>query len=198
MPSGILLTGKRFGSLTVGRELRCDVYRCECKCGRTCTSFRSQLTKGSLRHCGCKYGKFSARSSRLPGFGHWRIYRGRDGKRHQRASSEYLSYMAMRNRCLYKTTCDYPEYGGRGIKICARWLEPRSVGFRNFLDDMGPRPIGKTLDRKDVQGHYCKENCRWADQTTQIANRRCILFPDGADEPPVVPIEQEEEALACG
>jgi hypothetical protein len=197
MPSGILLTGKRFGSLTVGRELRCDVYLCECKCGTNIEVFRSQLTKGSILHCGCLH-KRKAFYKKGHAFGHVRCYKGRDGRLHQRASSEYLSYLAMRNRCLYKSTIGYPEYGGRGIQICARWQESRGRGFKNFLEDLGPRPVGKTLDRKDVQGHYTPENCEWNDLSTQSHNQRRWLFPDGVGEPPVVPIEQEEEALAGG
>ena len=63
MPSGTLLTGKRFGYLTVGRELRCDVYHCTCKCGSKIDVFRSQLTKGAIRHCGC-IRKWRSRSRR--------------------------------------------------------------------------------------------------------------------------------------
>ena len=116
-----------------------------------------------------------------------------------KASSEYLSWAAMKNRCLYKTTLDYPNWGGRGIGICPRWLEQQAQGFKNFIEDMGPRPIGKTLDREKPNGHYCKENCRWADGDTQSQNRRYILFPDGVGEPPVVPMNDlEDELLACG
>ncbi len=196
MPSGILLTGKRFGYLTVGRELKCDVYRCECKCGTKIEAFRSQLTKGVLRHCGCKLDKIGREPTAKLSFGHHRTYIGRDGKRHSKSSSEYLSWSAMKNRCLYPTTIHYKDYGARGITICPRWIEPRSQGFRNFIDDMGPRPVGKTLDRRDVQGHYTPENCRWADASTQGFNRRCILFPDGEGEPPVVPMEIDAD-LAC-
>jgi hypothetical protein len=188
MPSGISLIGRKFGRLKVLRETSTeDIYVCECKCGKRVKLFRSQLTKSVVRHCGCQYGK--THKKKTAETCHIRIYFGRDGKRHQRASGELLSYWAMRNRCLYKTTGDYPDYGGRGIKICARWLVRRK-GFYSFLEDMGPRPIGDTLDRIDVQGHYEPDNCRWADDCLQKRNRRCILFPDG-DVPPVarVPVD---------
>ncbi len=51
-------------------------------------------------------------------------------------------------------------------------------GFKNSCDDMGPRPVGKTLDQKNPQGHYEPTNCRWADAETQTQNRRCVLYPD--------------------
>jgi hypothetical protein len=192
MPSGILLTGKRFGSLTVGRELRLDTYRCTCVCGATITAFRSQLTKGVLRNCGCTLKR------RGNTFGHIRYFIGRSGRRRQKASSEYLSYLSMRSRCLYKTTTGFELWGGRGIQICERWLEPRGRGFANFLHDLHARPVGTSLDRKNPNGHYEPGNCRWAQKDVQHGNRRCILWPGGEGEPPVVPIEQEEEALACG
>ena len=113
------------------------------------------------------------------------------------ASNEFYSWRAMRFRCLLKNDHAYSEYGGRGIKICQRWLLPRGVGFQNFLTDMGPRPICMTLDRIDVQGHYEPTNCRWADSDTQHRNQRKFLFPDG-EVPPVadVPIEPNDE-FAC-
>ena len=199
MPSGTLLTGKRFGSLTVGRELRCDVYRCTCKCGEKLDVFRSQLTKGSIRHCGCKYSKRHSWQRKKPSFGHHRTYKGRDGKLHQRASSELLSWLAMKGRCLYKTTPDYTNWGARGISICPRWLEPQAKGFRNFIEDMGPRPIGKTLDRKNPNGHYEPSNCRWADSDTQGQNRRFVLEANGIEVPQVVPMDDlDENPFVCG
>jgi hypothetical protein len=193
VPSGILLTGRRFGHLLVGRELRCDIYKCVCECGSKLTVWRSSLTKGVIRSC-----RACSTRKRSKYFAHVRFFIGRDGKRHQRSSSEYLSWCACRERCFVKTNAAYPNYGGRGITVDPAWLPPKGVGFKAFLKAMGPRPVGKTLDRIDVQGHYEPGNCRWADDDTQAQNRRCILFPDGV-EPPVadVPFDLDAE-LACG
>lgn len=84
---------------------------------------------------------------------------------------EYKSWQMMRSRCNNKKYTSYEYYGGRGIEVCPRWMEP-NTGFRNFIEDMGPRPDKYTLDRIDPEGHYCPENCRWSDKTTQSYNRR--------------------------
>lgn len=79
----------------------------------------------------------------------------------------YASWQAMRTRCLNPTSSDYPQYGGRGITICREW-----DAFERFLADMGARPAGHTLDRREVDGPYSPSNCRWATAKVQRANQR--------------------------
>jgi hypothetical protein len=76
----------------------------------------------------------------------------------------------MKQRCLNPKATGYKHYGGRGIRVCKRWQGPK--GFVNFLADMGPRPCGKTLDRKNVNGNYEPRNCRWATDALQSQNQR--------------------------
>ena len=76
-----------------------------------------------------------------------------------------------KQRCYNPNCRDFKFYGGRGIKICDRWLE----SFDNFLADMGLRPEGLTLERLDVDGDYSKENCVWATRREQVGNRRGTL-----------------------
>lgn len=77
----------------------------------------------------------------------------------------------MRRRCYDSARRDFKNYGGRGIKVCARWKS-----FRNFLADMGHRPPNTTLDRIDNDKGYSPKNCRWATKEQQLSNMRCNVF----------------------
>jgi len=81
----------------------------------------------------------------------------------------YNSWDNMKQRCLNENRADFPNYGGRGITICDEWIN----SFERFRDDMLPTyEAGLTLDRIDVNGNYCKENCRWATKKEQSVNTR--------------------------
>lgn len=79
----------------------------------------------------------------------------------------YISWMRMRDRCNNKKHHAFGRYGGAGVRVCERW-----DSFVNFLEDMGERPPGTSLDRLDNSKGYCKENCRWATEVQQQRNRR--------------------------
>lgn len=84
-----------------------------------------------------------------------------------KVSSTHRIWSAMKSRCQDKNCIGYPSYGARGITVCERWQS-----FTAFLEDMGPRPAGRSLDRINGKLGYFKENCRWATRKEQSSNQR--------------------------
>jgi hypothetical protein len=153
MPTFRDLTGQKFGRLLV--QFRAPnkgvqtTWTCLCDCGNITLSTSGNLTFGKSTSCGCG-----------------RIKHGHTTKRNQ--SGTYQTWRNMIRRCIDANNKDYKNYGARGITVCERWIE----SFDSFLADMGERPKGLTLDRKDNDGHYCPENCEWATRLQQCHNRR--------------------------
>jgi len=136
---------------------------CVCTCGVVGVYSCGSMCKGGTSSCGC-YRRELIKD---------RFATHRESDR----TIEFAAWSAMRQRCLSPTCQQYHNYGGRGIKICDRWLEPDGRGYMNFLEDMGRRPSNKySLDRIDVNGDYCPENCRWATLKEQNRNKRNTVF----------------------
>ncbi len=143
-----------YAGQTVGKKSR---WLCRCDCGSEKIVSGANLQRGSVLSCGC----FGREAARLRLFTHG-----------QTNSLEYKSWCGMKDRCTNSNSKDYPRYGGRGIKVCKRWLK-----FENFLADMGRKPTPKhSIEMVGNFGNYEPGNCKWATAAEQSNNRRSSRF----------------------
>ena len=155
------LTGKRFGRLIVIQ--RTDQYQsghiawlCRCDCGNVAVVSGNRLKQGVTKSCGCYKREKTAETHYTHGYRKTRLYR---------------TYRNMLSRCYNKNVENYKRYGMRGIKVCAEWQDPKAffewAVANGYRDDL-------SIDRIDVNGDYCPENCRWVTNAIQARNRRAF------------------------
>jgi hypothetical protein len=157
-------TGTKFNRFTIiseteryikpsGQKIR--RFKCECECGNIKIVSLSNLRNNVHKSCGC----FSNDNPSALKHSHCTNYN---------MSRTYVTWLNMKARCNYSKNNRFKHYGGRGIKVCHRWLN----SFENFLKDMGERPKGTSIDRINVDGNYEPGNCRWSTPKEQENNKR--------------------------
>lgn len=166
MPKKIDLVGKKFGRysvLGISHRFNGHIYwNCTCDCGEERTVNGNSLRRGISKSCGCLNSEVARDRMQTHGISRSRIYR---------------IYHGMIARCYKETSSRYPYYGERGISVEERWKG--NDGLFNFLSDMEPTyEDGLTLERKDVNGSYSRENCTWIGRKAQSRNTRRNVFVD--------------------
>lgn len=155
--------GEQFGRLIIVKEIELHKqpsgqvkrkFQCKCQCGNFIQVRLDHLKNGSIISCGCYHKEKLYKSSITHGLTNHPLY------------STWYGMLQRTNNSKHKS---YKDYGGRGIKVCDRWLETP----KNFFDDMGEKPSPNyTLDRINNDGHYEPSNCRWSTRSEQILNQR--------------------------
>jgi len=151
------LTGQRFGRLTVLKEAgrtkwKQIIWHCLCDCGNYKNIVSFSLKNGDSKSCSCFSREEAARRETTHGLS---------------KTSTFHIWHTMRAQCYNINASSYYLYGARGIKICKRWHK-----FENFISDMGIRPIGKSIERRNNNKGYFPENCYWATRKEQSRNTR--------------------------
>lgn len=157
------LTGKQFGRLKVisryGSRNGEVIWNCKCQCGRVAKVSTGKLNFGSVISCGCARSEKTTQRNETHGMSNTRLYE---------------IWSGMKKRCYNRNSSAYKNYGGRGIKICDEWKN----SFENFYDWslINGYKEDLTIERKDVNGDYCPENCCWITAQDQARNTRKTIY----------------------
>ena len=168
------IIGLRIGKLMVKckstqKSSSGSMYECICDCGNAVTVARCSLVSGHTNSCGCSRRIFLRDNK--PAYKHG----GESGTAKNRRERLYMVWCGMKERCYSSKHNRYKDYGGRGITVCEEWRNDYAVfrdwAMANGYDSEAPRGAC-TIDRINVDGNYCPENCRWVTMSIQSKNKR--------------------------
>jgi hypothetical protein len=184
------MTEKVCGRLTVIERAEVGMdhnarWRCLCECGKSVTISGSNLRRGTTRSCGCLQRQLAAVA----------IAERRTATHGMKGTPTYKSWVNAKQRCGNPRYHKFESHGGRGISMCDKW----SKSFEAFLEDMGVRPSGTSLDRyPNNDGNYEPGNCRWATPVEQSSNTRTNVLVEHDGRSQTVAAWAREFGLARG
>jgi hypothetical protein len=157
------MIGKKYNKLTIIEEVEKHVfpsgqtskkYKCVCDCNNITYVLKRHIVKNHTTSCGCHHKDVVKKLLTTHSLSNHKLY---------------LCWTNMKRRCYDVKNREYKRYGGRGIKVCDRWIN----SFENFLNDMGEKPASHySIDRINVDGNYGPTNCKWSTPKEQANNRR--------------------------
>ncbi len=158
------LTGKSFGRLTVVEYSHTNkhgvaMWKCKCDCGNERIVAGAHLRSGHTTSCGCFNLEAIKKRATKHGLKQTRLYN---------------TWLHIKDRCLNSSNKDFEHYGGRGIKVCREWADNFETFYKWAINNGYNDKL--TIDRINVNGDYCPENCRWVTQKKQCNNKRSNVF----------------------
>lgn len=140
----------------IWNKIKIRKFECRCDCGNLIVVKLNHLRNGNTKSCGCLNDEKRTQPKKIKHY-----------ESNHKRTVEYYTWISMKQRCYNSKAKNFKRYGGRGINVCDRWLN----SFEYFLEDMGRRPIGHSIDRINNNSNYEPTNCKWSTVIEQANNK---------------------------